>query len=629
MASIASPPVTSAVPLNVTVIGIPQTVAFYSTSSDTPPAITTATTTYAPSGPFQLYALGSAVAPNSTITYTSSTPSYCTVNSSSGLVTIVGAGACTITADAAATAHYADSGTTSLALTINRANQAALTVTSTSGTYLTPLTLTDSGGSGTGADTYGVANGTATGCTVNGTAPGPYTLTSTSAGTSPSPRPRPRTRTTSQSLRPRPRSPSPRPTKRPSTVTSHLGHLQHAAHARDLRRLRHRGGHLRRCERHGDGLCPSRLRSWPLHVDVDVGRLLHRHRHEGRRRQLQRRLLGPDDGEHRQGQPGDTYDHVNFGSLQHGLDLDDLGRLGHRAVTYAVVNGTASACTVNGTAPGPYTLTSATGGTCLVTASKALDGNYNATTSAQTTVTFTAINQAALTVTSTSGTLTATNSTFDGGTDGGAVTYGVANGSATGCTVNGTGPYTLTSTSAGTLTITATMAGNISYNPVSVSDHGHPRPRTKRPSPSRPPWAPTTRRSRSRPPEAPAPGRSPTALRTARRRVVPSTAPVLTRSRRRRSAPAPSPPRRPPTATTTPSPGPTTVNIAKANQATLTITSTSGPYNTALTLTTSGGSGTGAVTYAVVNGTASACTVNGTAPGPYTLTSATGVHLLS
>ena len=62
--------------------------------------------------------------------------------------------------------------------TVGRANQAPLSVTSTTGTYGTPLTLTTSGGSGTGAVSYSVANGTASGCGTLGSE-----LGSTSAGT--------------------------------------------------------------------------------------------------------------------------------------------------------------------------------------------------------------------------------------------------------------------------------------------------------------------------------------------------------------------------------------------------------------------------------------------------------------
>lgn len=56
--------------------------------------------------------------------------------------------------------------------------QAALSVTSTSGNFGQALPLTTAGGSGTGAVTYSVANGTASGCAVSGTS-----LTTTSAGT--------------------------------------------------------------------------------------------------------------------------------------------------------------------------------------------------------------------------------------------------------------------------------------------------------------------------------------------------------------------------------------------------------------------------------------------------------------
>lgn len=58
------------------------------------------------------------------------------------------------------------------------AQQASLSVTSTSGTFGNPLTLTSSGGSGGGALTYTTTNGTASGCTVTGNS-----LSSSSAGT--------------------------------------------------------------------------------------------------------------------------------------------------------------------------------------------------------------------------------------------------------------------------------------------------------------------------------------------------------------------------------------------------------------------------------------------------------------
>jgi hypothetical protein len=56
-------------------------------------------------------------------------------------------------------------------------------------------------------------------------------------------------------------------------------------------------------------------------------------------------------------------------------------------------------------------------------------------------------------------------------------------------------------------------------------------------------------------------------------------------------------------------PVPQTIVIGEAPQAPLLVTSTSGPYGSPLPLTTSGGSGAGAVTYAATSGSASGCTV--------------------
>jgi len=58
------------------------------------------------------------------------------------------------------------------------------------------------------------------------------------------------------------------------------------------------------------------------------------------------------------------------------------------------------------------------------------------------------------------------------------------------------------------------------------------------------------------------------------------------------------------------SPATLTVTVAKINQSTLVVSTTSGPYGQVLTLQTSGGSGTGTVTFTV--GSGSACSLNGT-----------------
>ena len=54
--------------------------------------------------------------------------------------------------------------------------------------------------------------------------------------------------------------------------------------------------------------------------------------------------------------------------------------------------------------------------------------------------------------------------------------------------------------------------------------------------------------------------------------------------------------------------------LFEAPQATLVLTPLTGPSGTSLALNTTGGSGTGAVTFAVTGGTATNCVINGTGP---------------
>ncbi len=68
--------------------------------------------------------------------------------------------------------------TAAIGLTVNKATQSALVLTTTSASYPGPLTLATSGGSGTGGLSFSATNGTASGCSVSGT-----TLSVTSPGT--------------------------------------------------------------------------------------------------------------------------------------------------------------------------------------------------------------------------------------------------------------------------------------------------------------------------------------------------------------------------------------------------------------------------------------------------------------
>jgi hypothetical protein len=94
-----------------------------------------------------------------------------------------GPGDCWVDATIAGDANYDSATSSDVEVAFTNAFQAALTITSTSGTYGTPLTLTTSGGSGIGAVTYVVDSGdtgdTATGCSISSGG----VLSSASAGT--------------------------------------------------------------------------------------------------------------------------------------------------------------------------------------------------------------------------------------------------------------------------------------------------------------------------------------------------------------------------------------------------------------------------------------------------------------
>ncbi|MFT3743463.1 MAG: MBG domain-containing protein [Pyrinomonadaceae bacterium] len=199
--------------------------------------------------------------------------------------------------------------------------------------------------------------------------------------------------------------------------------------------------------------------------------------------------------------------------------LSTTGGSGTGAVTFS--SGLSTGCSVSGTT---LSVDDASG-SCSITATKAADNNYNSATSAPLTVTLQAANQATLTAVSTPSTVvygnTATLSTT-GGSGTGAVTF--SSGLSTGCSVSGT---TLSVDDAsGSCSITATKAADNNYNSATSA--------------------------------------------------------------------------------------PLTVTLQAANQATLTAVSTPSTvvYGNTATLSTTGGSGTGAVTFS--SGLSTGCSVSGT-----------------
>lgn len=104
---------------------------------------------------------------NGSVTYVSTTTGVCTVNSISGVITIVTAGSCSITATKAADTNY-NVATGSVTIAIAKANQSSFSTTTNhnSPTYGdgVVITATSAGGSGAGAIAYSTASST---CSVN------------------------------------------------------------------------------------------------------------------------------------------------------------------------------------------------------------------------------------------------------------------------------------------------------------------------------------------------------------------------------------------------------------------------------------------------------------------------------
>ena len=125
------------------------------------------------------------------VTYSAGSSNACTVNSSTGLVSITAAsGTCSISATIAADSEYSSATTaTPVSITVSKANQANLVasqVTSTStwnGTAYTAVpSFSTTGGTDNGAVTYSVTSGTATSCTLSDSTAS-ATLTASTSGT--------------------------------------------------------------------------------------------------------------------------------------------------------------------------------------------------------------------------------------------------------------------------------------------------------------------------------------------------------------------------------------------------------------------------------------------------------------
>jgi hypothetical protein len=110
------------------------------------------------------------------------TASSCALSNASATATISASssGTCLVVANVASSTNYAAATSSALTFTFSKASQNSLSISTLSGNYGTPIALSTTGGTGTGALSYSiVAGGSASGCTIVNT----DSLTSTSSGT--------------------------------------------------------------------------------------------------------------------------------------------------------------------------------------------------------------------------------------------------------------------------------------------------------------------------------------------------------------------------------------------------------------------------------------------------------------
>ena len=271
----------------------------------------------------------------------------------SGVLNATSPGTCTVTATRALSTNYFVANSANTTVTIGKATQSVVTLTSTSGTFNTNISLTATGGTGSGSYSFSVSNAGTAGCTL----PSATTLRSSGAGS--------------------------------CTVTA---------------------------TRAGDDYYEAKSSTA---TTVTFAR-------------DSQNLLSVRDV---------------AGDLDTGITLSVSGGSGTGALSYSVTSGTANCSVASGVVSARYA------GSCLLTTTKAADTNYSQA-QITSTLTFIKATQASLVVTSVSGVYgTPIALAITGSSGSGALTYAISDAGTASCSVSGS---LLSFTTVGTCRVVAT-----------------------------------------------------------------------------------------------------------------------------------------------------------------------------
>ena len=377
----------------------------------------------------------------------------CTLTGGGTTVTASTAGTCTVTATKAGDTTYAPTSSSATTITFGDATPAPITLTSTSGVVGTALTLSYSGGSGSGAISYAIDSTGTANCSLTGDG---TTLSASSAGTC-------------------------------GVEADQASDGTYAANSSGSTTVTFATpATLTLTSTSGTALTPLTL---TYAGNITSGSAVYTLDSAGTAdcsiinsdTQLSATSAGTctvtvsgESTVQGQGEVSSPPTTVNFmlatpapltltstsGTALAPLTLTSKGGSGEGAITYAVDTMGTADCSLTGDGT---SVTAPDAGTCTVEVDQGSDGTYADNSSEPTTVTFSPATQASLTLTSTSGVEGVQLAlTANGGSGSGALSYAVTDPGSAGCVVTG-GGTTVTATSGGTCSVTATQAADATY----------------------------------------------------------------------------------------------------------------------------------------------------------------------
>jgi len=368
----------------------------------------------------------------------------------SGVLNATSPGECTVVATRATSTNYLVASSAATTMTIGKATQSVVTLTSTSGTFNTNISLIASGGTGSGSYSFSISNAGTAGCTL----PSATTLRSSGAGSCTV------TATRAGDDYYEPKSSA-------ATTVTFARDSQNLLSVRDVAGDLDTGITLSVSGGSGTGALSYGVTSGTASCSVASGVVTARYAGT-----CLLTTTKAADSNYSQAQITNTLTFIK--ATQASLQITSIsgvygtpislvvsGSSGSGALTYSVADTGTASCSVSG-----MLLSFTTIGTCRVIATRDADSVFDARSSASTTITIDRANQPALSTATTSGDLvTGIIVSITGGAGTGALTTSVTTGTAN-CTLAG---GVVAARANGTCVLSISKLGDANYNAASTT----------------------------------------------------------------------------------------------------------------------------------------------------------------